>query len=559
MKQSLVLLDTDHIKQYVFATDKLKEIRGASALLDELNRIWMTKRLHRLFRSVGGVEGYDPVIYANGGAGMFVVPSEYAQTFIQIVRRKYWRRTITGSITGVAEELPENWNPSDNTKQVHAVMQRLAYKKEIVSAENREHVAMRSYALFRDCDSCDTEYATEIYEEELLCRSCVLKRKKDQQIKALIRQDIRPLLQRTEQSAPTSKQLWHRLLFSLRNDLLFLKDEFETNELDRPQDVSELGELSTPANYLGLIYADGNNMRKILTTIDTLPAMKAFSETVDEAIYHAVGKAVSRYLPPVYHKNSNQWRFPFDVLLLGGDDLVMICTAHTTIDVAIAVVNEFQAETQRRFNDDMTKSLFNEKTWELIHNGVTLSASLVLAHAKYPFGSMLALADNALKFTKTGYSKLRREEQDVTCKGMVNFMVVNASNSLDFKDIYRYDLRGQDPDSGAIAYRTLRPYSVEQMEQLQDGIKNFVHGVPKTKLHQLRDAIFLGINRGMLETLATLLRAKEQHKEYIKKFIKQFAGDAQDFAYPWYRVQKKGKAEYYTPLLDAIELYDFVE
>jgi hypothetical protein len=36
--KSLVAMDTDHIKQYVFATDKLKEIRGASSILDRLNR-----------------------------------------------------------------------------------------------------------------------------------------------------------------------------------------------------------------------------------------------------------------------------------------------------------------------------------------------------------------------------------------------------------------------------------------------------------------------------------------------------------------------------------------
>jgi hypothetical protein len=35
---SLVAFDTDHIKEYVFGTDRLKEIRGASSLLDRLNR-----------------------------------------------------------------------------------------------------------------------------------------------------------------------------------------------------------------------------------------------------------------------------------------------------------------------------------------------------------------------------------------------------------------------------------------------------------------------------------------------------------------------------------------
>ena len=37
-KQSLVALDTDHIRGYVFETNKLQEIRGASSILDTLNR-----------------------------------------------------------------------------------------------------------------------------------------------------------------------------------------------------------------------------------------------------------------------------------------------------------------------------------------------------------------------------------------------------------------------------------------------------------------------------------------------------------------------------------------
>lgn len=41
MSKTLVALDTDHIKRYVFATNKLKEIRGASSILDHLNRILM--------------------------------------------------------------------------------------------------------------------------------------------------------------------------------------------------------------------------------------------------------------------------------------------------------------------------------------------------------------------------------------------------------------------------------------------------------------------------------------------------------------------------------------
>ena len=57
----LTVVETPSIKKYVFSTDKLMEIRGASALLDYLNR-------HELEAILKPGEK----IYANGGSGQFV-------------------------------------------------------------------------------------------------------------------------------------------------------------------------------------------------------------------------------------------------------------------------------------------------------------------------------------------------------------------------------------------------------------------------------------------------------------------------------------------------------
>jgi hypothetical protein len=44
-KEYLVVMGIPSIKKYVFDTDRLKEIRGASALLDDLNRNGIEKFL----------------------------------------------------------------------------------------------------------------------------------------------------------------------------------------------------------------------------------------------------------------------------------------------------------------------------------------------------------------------------------------------------------------------------------------------------------------------------------------------------------------------------------
>src|SRR5437660_9412487 len=89
-KRFLVALDTNHIKQYVFATDKLKEIRGASSILDRLNREEMDSIVRQ----------EDPgakTIYANGGSGLFLVASDKADDIRKHIHREFHRNTVGGA------------------------------------------------------------------------------------------------------------------------------------------------------------------------------------------------------------------------------------------------------------------------------------------------------------------------------------------------------------------------------------------------------------------------------------------------------------------------------
>src|ERR1051325_5213687 len=71
MPRFLLLLDTPGIKQFVFGTDPLAEIRGASALLDRLNRIDTERELAARLHAHGA--RLERVVYANGGSGQVIV------------------------------------------------------------------------------------------------------------------------------------------------------------------------------------------------------------------------------------------------------------------------------------------------------------------------------------------------------------------------------------------------------------------------------------------------------------------------------------------------------
>lgn len=72
MKQSLVALETNHIRGYVFETNRLQEIRGASTILDALNR--------KIIVEVARKEFKGEQLYAKGGSGLFLIEGDVAYT-----------------------------------------------------------------------------------------------------------------------------------------------------------------------------------------------------------------------------------------------------------------------------------------------------------------------------------------------------------------------------------------------------------------------------------------------------------------------------------------------
>ena len=509
-RKLLVSFDTDRIKEYVFATGKLKEIRGGSAILDELNRSDMVKKCQ---------EFHAEKIFANGGSGMFTVPEVSAPALIHAVEKEYRLRTQTGSITSASIELPDDFTNQDDVRRY---LQTLAYRLRLKKDENALHQSLLTHPFLRTCDSCGEQYASQSVTEpepELLCKSCKNKREKNQEIQA----DIEGIIS-GEAAEYLEHKLWHRLLLELA------KEGYGMTGKNRPEDFGDLGEMSEPKNYMGLIYADGDSMGKALEELDNLDEVKKFSEVVDGAIYQAVHEAILAYLPP------GDKYFPFDILMLGGDDLVMVTTAHKAIEVSMKIVEKF-----------------SELTEKGLGKRFTLSVGVAIAHTKFPFSSLLSLAEQALKSSKKEAVKRKRSGQEIIQEGLINFIVVNNSNSLDFDDYYRTTLSDEESN----LYRTLRPYNLKNLRYIVETIcflkkKSF----PRGKLKGLRDAVFRSRNQSILEGLIFFSGIRDgKHRQIFMDFLTHFATSSPFPHFPWL---KEG-VDYYTPFLDLIELYDFIK
>jgi hypothetical protein len=511
MTQSLLAFDTDRIKSYVFATGKLAEIRGASALLDRLNR-----------QTMPDIVQVDPThrIYAHGGSGLFLVPTERVTAIITALQRRYHETTAAAGVTGVELALPEGF---DLHSPLPSHWKHLGLRLRVAKDGNPDYAGRVAHPFLKACDSCGVFPAAQRFPEPggepaLLCRSCAAKRAEDQRIKRQIPQVIQ------QEIKPNDALLWHRLVHALQ------QSGYPIHNRERPDDFTQLGEQSRPQGYLGLIYADGDGMGRRLETIPTLQAMRTFANDIDQALYGAVKQAILTHLVPEPDAAS----LPFDVLLLGGDDLVMVTTAQTALETALTIQEQFTALLQPNYSDPDPPGL---------------SVAVILAHVNFPFGALFDIAESALKFAKK-----QRAKRGVS-EGLLNFLVINSANHLDFKDYYNDQLRhlgwqNDDPD----LYRTLRPYTAADMRQLlQTGAT--LRDAPRTKLEQLRRAVFEPRTQAMLEGMVALLRWRDTgQRECIQQFVATFADHQRQVNFPWF--ERNGT--YHTPLLDLVELFDFL-
>jgi hypothetical protein len=560
--KSLVAFDTDHIKHYVFATDRLKEIRGASSLLDKLNRIDMAA-------AAEGLQIQVDKIYTNGGAGLFIVESTDADAFGQEVQKRFHTKTNGGaSVTYVKQDLPPD--APDNFEEIKKfplkpTLDLLRLKLREAKGHPPDSLPLPSHPFMSPCNSCGIAYAQQRWVDQsqpgeiaYYCASCRTKQSEDNHVKGSIEKALKSSL--SNQTMKENYSLWNRILTKLaRIGYEGLSDKDEPLP-DRPEDFDTFRDFAASKEYLGLIYADGNNMGKQTEKLKTLAEYAEFANGIDDAIYEALAFAINEHLPIVTSKDGKGRLFPFDILMLGGDDIVILTDASKAMEVALTAAQHF---------------------YKLTHMNNTLSAAVVLAPVKYPFGMVQNLAQSALKAAKKESARVRNEAEET--EGLqtkiddtrINFMVITGGSLKEYDDVLKEDYIREDDRNEFQA--TLRPYAPEDLAQLLSMIRDGqrLH-LGRTKLHQLREAILKrNVTTSVLEGLATLRNWKENQRRFVLNQVYAFnkrytiaPSDPKDphngfprVTFPWFITTKEHNRKeriYRTSLLDFVELYDFV-
>jgi len=478
----LVALDISAIHEYIFGTNKLREMRGASILIDNLNReISINKLKECKFEDTD----YKCVLAGGGNIKVLFSDINNAEKYKDILIKAF------KDMLGVKFAIVLSKRNDESDKQW---LKRVVIELQIEKDLPKTKYQIISTGYFKACQACGKYPAEEkAVDERFICKSCYQKIEK-------------------------SKEFRQARIYKKLFDTLGFEPEFSP-------DFNKIGKVSEPEGYIGFIYADGNRMGTYLADIETFDELEEFSKDVDEATINAtVSTLTDKFENELLDKKKD---VPFQIILAGGDDLILALPANKAIDVAIDFCENFENNLSSR--------------------SITTSASIIICHDSFPIKNVLDIAESLIKNAK---AESRKNMENKNGKSYLDFIVITGSSLEDpiakrEKELQYHNIFGSH-------HLTKRPYSLTEMEDLIVTIQELKKSeFPNNKLKALYASLFKGHIRSVMDAQYLKMRLKKEHKEALNKFISESNLD-----FPW---EEEDVNIYKTSIGDIIELYKFIE
>lgn len=498
----LVVLDFPGIKRFVFGTDRLVEIRGASALLDLLNRDIIPKILSQKYGA-----SRSRCVFAGGGAGQFIIEDsleDIRATFDEIEGEVY-----TQSSGGLRIKAGIAAINGDYRSALDRAFLDLEQNKRQVPFDRMPPL---HNGFLRECDSCSgiaSEITSYGNESRTLCAIC--QRKEQMGAKQGLSKEFSSYL--SEQGGDLVEDL-------------------------RPRDFQQIGDRClTRRGYTALVYGDGNAMGRIVKEITDEGLFRRFSEVLDQAVREACYEALQSHCKCVDGK------LPADILMLGGDDLIVYMSADMALPFAIAAARLFEEKTRDALCSDHAGAFFPT---QLGHKGLTLSFGIAYGRSHTPISIMVDQAEELLKSAKKrGSTSADRGQYPSSC---IDFHMTSHFNQAKVVDCRRDHLSLRTAKNVRIRLYD-GPYTLDEAQALLDHSRNLKSSnVPASRLHRLRQAPFLGKVNGTIETLRAYDGSRDdRQKEAICRALDRFGCFT---LMPW----RRDDEEISTVVVDLVEI-----
>ena len=497
------------VKEYLLETSKIKEIRGASMILDKINREAIPKEIEKYFIS-------ESVVYAGGGNILLVLPKGKGNEFSRHIEEIYEETTVIAQNVAISTEISLKDLAGDLYHTTMTNIEYLLKERQMSKVDFRTEGYKGSLKYIKEqetkkqvlgndnsklCSSCNTRIAKYKLGDKEYCLSCL-----------------------------------HKNIIGGQSAKKSFQDEFEkycnSNNLNiKSTEVLSLKDVKSDneTNSIGIIYGDGNNMGAVINKVKNILQMKYFSDKTENSVKEAVYGALANNLK--YNENVLG---KFEIIALGGDDIFIIVPGDKAINISKDIGNRFDNvffNYTNADNDNLTMSL-----------GVTIS--------KYD-KPVQYLFDMSIQLLKSAKSKAKKVK-----KGTIDFIVLETDAA--FASNIKF-LRSKLNTKSKIC--TLKPYTFKELENLINVITRLKLGDGKnsfrSKAYRFMEATLkMKVDEGNL--FYAYQRVKNNDKKILDEVYKYLKDDYDIFEGKMLYLNNKKTNKKCSIWLDVVELWDYV-
>ncbi len=364
--------------------------------------------------------------------------------------------------------------------------------------------------------------------------------------------------------------------------------------------LTEIGAASD--GFVAYIYADGNNMGAyIRDQIKTPEHYQQFSQDVfdatEQSVYWALAHHVHpyKYTPDAKSSRDNKdpvWIHPFEIITIGGDDVLLVVPANKALEVAQAIGQEFEQRLSER-NGPYSEQLVSEgsspyitsTTYELdqVHrnfrqtpfcairqNRLSISSGVLITAADTPIYYAFNLVSQLLKLAKKKAKNLSKRESNSYLGGTVDFLTLKAVTMISSNiEAFRQEgltVRFQDresPQREQWLKLYAAPYTLHELGGLIETVRAVKRAkFPRSQLYQIRSLLERGRRTAILNYRYFRVRlGKAEQRPLIEYFEEAWCEAATNNGNlaPWLPpIRTENRTIYATLWRELVELYPFI-
>lgn len=399
------------IQKYIFQTNELKDIIGASELVNEICDDFVKK-----YGEDSEHKG-KMIVHAAGNIKCIFDSEEACRCAVRDFPRNAMEKAPGITISQAVVKIEDG---SDFSTEIDLLEERLhAQRNHPVKSLTTGLMAMER-SRKTGLPATTIESTKDNNKPEYLDEGTVAKRKVPETEK------------KSNYDPSKSKDLYYKLT----------GDKIEHKR--RPYDTKDL---TGRNDWIAVIHADGNGLGEIVAKIGKNPeAMHCFSTKLDAATLAAARDAYDAAIREEAEKDS---KLPLSIrpVVIGGDDLTVICRGNLAVNFVKEYLTAFEKQTKEKFKD-LVPEVKNEEAKKLLGKGLTACAGIAFIKSSYPFyyGYDLAeaLCAEAKKDAKSDEVKNANDGQTPSC---LMFHKVQSSFVEDYAEIKRKELTTVDGGS----------------------------------------------------------------------------------------------------------------